>query len=138
MLASGVMAAYNHNDQTAATREDLRDLRDTLADAMRDGFKGVHDRQDKTNGRVLKTEHDVIRMDVTLQAALERIKTIFKMLDRRLRREGDPQDEEGEYIDAPRRKQYSTKVLVGSVVGATLAISEALQRIIPAVLEALK
>lgn len=38
------------------TKEDLRDTRDTILEQMRTGFKGVYDRQDKTNGRLLVAE----------------------------------------------------------------------------------
>lgn len=46
------------------TRDDLRDLRDTIVDEMRAGFRGVHERQDVTNGRISKAEADLGRLDV--------------------------------------------------------------------------
>lgn len=37
-------------------KEDLRDLKNDIVTEMRSGFKGVHDRQDSTNGRIGKAE----------------------------------------------------------------------------------
>lgn len=41
---------------TDVTKDDLRDLRDTLTEQIREGFRGVHARQDTTNGRIQKVE----------------------------------------------------------------------------------
>lgn len=47
-------------DPTAeVTKADLWDVRDKVVEAMVDGFKGVHDRQDKTNGRVNEAHGDL-------------------------------------------------------------------------------
>jgi hemin uptake protein HemP len=139
------MAAHNHNnDQTAATREDLRYLRDSLVEEMRDGFKGVYERQDKTNGRVLKTEYDVIRIDERLKGAAEswshavkNIETIFGMLDSRTKARRST-DEQSEAATFRRQRRYSQKALIGGAAAAAVAISEAMQRIVPALIEAFK
>lgn len=47
-------------------KNDLRDLRDVLTEQIRDGFKGVHERQDVTNGRVGKGEVELGRQDTRL------------------------------------------------------------------------
>jgi hypothetical protein len=57
-------------------RNDLQLLRDSIIDEMRAGFRGVHQRQDVTNGRLLKAEAEVTRHS-------ERIKTLFRISDRR-------------------------------------------------------
>lgn len=41
---------------TDVTKDDLWDLRDTLTEQIREGFRGVHARQDTTNGRIQKAE----------------------------------------------------------------------------------
>ncbi len=114
----------------AVTQDDLRDVRDTILTEMRSGFAGMHARQDKTNGRVGASE---------IQIALlkSRVRAAFSALNRRrkVRRDGDPP----ETADAEEYRQpYSMKVLVPSIAGAAVAISEALRHIVPAVIELFK
>lgn len=45
--------------EEALQRRDIDDLNKTLAD----GFKGIHDRQDITNGRVGKVEEEVEKLE---------------------------------------------------------------------------
>lgn len=40
----------------SVTKDDLRDLRDTLTQQITEGFAGVHRRQDTTNGRISSAE----------------------------------------------------------------------------------
>ncbi len=110
-------------------QDDLRDMRDTILAEMRIGFAGVHARQDQTNGRVGRTETEIARIE-------ERVKTIFRMFNRRqpkLREDDDPAEDGTAY-----RRSYPMKVLIPSIMAATVAISEALQRIIPALVELFK
>lgn len=65
------------------TKEDLRDLRDTIVDQMRDGFSGVYERQDKTNGRLLKAEERGTEHDV-------KVKNLEREVFHRHRRRADP------------------------------------------------
>jgi hypothetical protein len=49
---------------TDSYREDLKGIRDEILDTLREGFRGVHARQDVTNGRVrageiLTAEHSI-------------------------------------------------------------------------------
>lgn len=48
------------------TKDDLRDLRDVVVEEMRDGFSGVHTRQDVTNGRLNAAELELARQQVRL------------------------------------------------------------------------
>lgn len=48
-------------------KDDLRDLRDTILKEMREGFAGVHARQDITNGRVNAGEIQGERHDVKIR-----------------------------------------------------------------------
>lgn len=41
------------------TKDDIRDVRDSVIDYMREGFDGVHKRQDITNGRINDAEQDI-------------------------------------------------------------------------------
>jgi hypothetical protein len=109
----------------------VRDMRDQILDEMRRGFAGVHERQDQTNGRVLKTEKDVLLMEHSLQTLASNIKTIFGMLNSRRRQRSGTSEER-----LVRTGKYPAKVVVPSVVAATVAISEALQRIVPALVDA--
>lgn len=49
------------------TKDDLWDLRDTLTEQIREGFKGVHARQDTTNGRIQKAEVALAEYGVKLK-----------------------------------------------------------------------
>jgi hypothetical protein len=133
------MVTRNNNDQTAATREDLRFLSEELRDAMRDGFRGVHERQDRTNGRVGKTEMELAVMVERVLTLGNNIKTLFGMMNRRQspRFEGDP-GEEGMETAYPKQQRYPNKVVVPGVAAASIAAFEALQRIVPAIIEAMQ
>lgn len=48
------------------TQSDLLDVRDTIVAEMREGFAGIHARQDVTNGRVNKGEVNLARHDERL------------------------------------------------------------------------
>lgn len=54
-------------DLRTEVAESIRDLRDTLTEAVEKGFRGVHDRQDITNGRVQKGEIDQARTDEAIK-----------------------------------------------------------------------
>lgn len=49
--------------ETTVTKQDLNELREFI----KEGFKGVHDRQDITNGRVQKGEIEQARVDEALR-----------------------------------------------------------------------
>jgi hypothetical protein len=111
--------------------EELRDMRDQILGEVRRGFAGVHARQDQTNGRVLKTEKDVLIMGQSVDVLTGNIKTIFRMLNRRhTQRTADD-------ISAL-TKRYSNKAILTGVIAGTVAISEAVQKIVPALIEAFK
>lgn len=65
------------------TKDDVRDLRDTLLDEMRTGFAGVHERQDKTNGRVNHAHESLAAIDV-------RVKNVEREVFARPRRMASP------------------------------------------------
>lgn len=50
------------------TKADLWDVRDMLASTMADGFRGVHRRQDTTNGRVNSAHERLAEHDAKLQS----------------------------------------------------------------------
>jgi hypothetical protein len=109
--------------------EELRDMRDQILGEVRRGFAGVHARQDQTNGRVLKTEKDVLVMGQILETLGKNIKTIFRMMNRR----STPRTSDD--ISAL-TKRYSNKAILTGVIAGTIAVSEALQKIVPALIEA--
>jgi len=51
-----------------ATKDDLRDMRDTILGEMRGGFTGMFTRQDKTNGRLTEAEIAQARLDGRIKA----------------------------------------------------------------------
>lgn len=65
------------------TKDDLRDVRDTLSEQLRDGFAGAHSRLDALNGRMGKSEVAIGQHHVRL-ANVEH--QVFQ------RRRGDPDD----------------------------------------------
>lgn len=68
---------------TDVTRDELRDLRDDLAERLSSGFHGVNTRLDTLNGRTAKSEAAIAAGDVRLRN-LER-----EVFDRRRRRSTD-------------------------------------------------
>jgi hypothetical protein len=118
-------------------RDELRDLRDAIVEEMRLGFAGVHSRQDQTNGRVLKTEKEVAVIDERMRTVADNYKVIFRMLNARRKQRIESRPDEDE-LGAQYPQKYPNKVVVPGAMAAAVAASEALQRIIPAVLEALK
>lgn len=58
----------------AVTNAVLAERLDTLTKAVTDGFTGVHERQDKTNGKVIKANDDII----SLQKEQAELKADFK------------------------------------------------------------
>lgn len=119
-------------------QDDMRHLQATILEEMRAGFAGVHRRQDVTNGRVTKGELIAARLDERVKVLGRRFNTVLAVINRRrkARREADTMDENGLSTYAARK--YPMKVVVPSVAAATIAVVEALQRIVPAVLELFK
>lgn len=113
------------NMSELVTKDDLRDVRDTIVEEMRAGFVGVYARQDKTNGRVSATEVVVGAHDVKLRN-MER--EVF-----RRRRSADSATNP----DGPRRsiQQWDVLVFVAGV-GATVAVLKALAWLGPLLVEA--
>jgi hypothetical protein len=120
------------NDDDNVDIGSMRDMRDQILAEMHRGFAGVYARQDQTNGRVLKTEKDVLLMGQIVETLGGKVKTIFRVLSRRATEAGEDAE------PRPERKRLPDKVVMPSVVVGTVAISEALQRLIPAIVEALK
>jgi hypothetical protein len=52
---------------TELTREDLRELRETLTGEMRTGFAAVNQRLDRLNGRVGQLERESARQDTEIR-----------------------------------------------------------------------
>lgn len=89
----------------------LKDVRDTILNEMRSGFTGVYARQDKTNGRLLTVEGEVVRHD-------ERIKTLFRKLTHR--------HDDGDHRQITQRDVF---ICIGTV-SATVAILKFLPTIV--------
>jgi hypothetical protein len=65
----------------ALTGRDILDLKtsiDTLGQTMAEGFKGVHERQDTTNGKVLKARDDIIENKTQTDKEISELKSEFK------------------------------------------------------------
>jgi hypothetical protein len=65
----------------ALTGRDILDLKasiDTLGQTMAEGFKGVHERQDTTNGKVLKARDDIINNKTESDKQISELKSEFK------------------------------------------------------------
>lgn len=58
----------------AVTNAVLAERLDTLTKTVSEGFEGIHQRQDTTNGKVIKANDDI----VTLQRAQDELKSDFK------------------------------------------------------------
>lgn len=59
----------NPEVREALQRRDIEDLRQEI----REGFKGVHERQDMTNGKVLKASADIVELEkVNIRRSVER------------------------------------------------------------------
>lgn len=54
----------------------------TLTEVVNIGFKGIHERQDTTNGKVLKSQEDIVNIqkDIAIQAATSRIKGTYEKM----------------------------------------------------------
>src|SRR5947208_639010 len=65
----------------ALTNRDITDIRSDiskLADNVTKGFDGVHQRQDMTNGKVLKAGSDIVENKTQLDKQIESLKAEFK------------------------------------------------------------
>lgn len=118
-----------------ATKDDLREVQLDLREQITDGFRGVHNRQDVTNGRVGKAE-------VALGEHGARLRNVEREVFRRRR---DDQNQNGDGADNAavlafsRRpvtvrdlKMFTTGVLV--VIGVLLLFS----KVLPATAAAIK
>ncbi len=111
--ANMVNSRAPHDDRRRLTdslvdKQDFREFRDE----MREGFKGVHERQDKTNGRLLEVEK--IQFGHTAE-----IKGINGDLHRRheARRSTDPPPEDGPKSPITRRDVTLVIGTAGTVIG---------------------
>lgn len=97
------------------TRDDLAESRELILGEMRRGFQGVHDRQDRTNGRVQTLEIEQGRQD-------ERIKNIGKEVfgrragDRRQEPPPAAADASSESRPITRRDVWISVVSIGGAV----------------------
>lgn len=74
--------------------DDLRDVRDQILGEMRTGFDRTHARLDVLNGRVAKSETDIVENTVEIVKHTERIKTLFtRLFERRTRERRDVEPE---------------------------------------------
>lgn len=106
------------------TKDDVRDMRDSIVEEMRRGFDGVYERQDKTNGRVMALEGVTTRHD-------EQIKNFSA---RRWRpRKDDDGDDTAENRSITRRDVYM--VTLGG--GGLLALLKLVAALGPALLKAI-
>lgn len=65
----------------ALTNRDITDIRSdisSLAATVKEGFHGVHERQDTTNGKVLKAGADIIENKTAMEKQIEALKAEFK------------------------------------------------------------
>lgn len=65
----------------ALTTRDISDIRadiSKLAETVEKGFSGVHQRQDMTNGKVLKAGTDILENKVLAEKQIESLKAEFK------------------------------------------------------------
>lgn len=97
------------------TKDDLRDMRDTIVEEMRLGFEGVHKRQDTANGRLTKAEVADERHDVRLKN-LER--EIFHRAHRRGRQGAGTEGAEAAQEDRPALTRRELKLIVGFAAAA--------------------
>ena len=70
-------------DSLQTTSALLSQKLDNLANQMSDGFKGMHERQDTTNGKVLKAGDDIVSLqkaDLSLKAEFHYNRFIWYML----------------------------------------------------------
>lgn len=78
--------------QTVDVMTLVRDMRDQILREMHQGFKGVHHRQDQTNGRIQKLEDDRGRHDERIEDLEEESESFHQH-----RRATDPKpDDEGD------------------------------------------
>jgi hypothetical protein len=54
----------------------------TLTETVNVGFKGVHERQDTTNGKVIKSQEDIvqIKQDLAVKAATARLQGTYEKI----------------------------------------------------------
>lgn len=99
------------NISELVTKDDVRDMRDSIVEEMRAGFTGVYARQDKTNGRVQATEVVTATQDV-------RLKNIEREVFRR--RMADKHKSAVPESDGPSRtiRQWDVTVFLGGVAAA--------------------
>jgi hypothetical protein len=107
------------------TKEDLKDLRLE----MREGFKGVHDRQDKTNGRV-NSAHELLREQGAKIRNLEQ-----EVFDRRRHDRDDP-DVPEPVEDAKRITQRDVRMVIAGATGV-VGFTALVWKVLPVLLKAL-
>jgi chemotaxis response regulator CheB len=113
------------------TKEDLDENRESILAVVREGFAGVHRRQDTTNGRVQKVEEGLgeVRVDVGRQD--ERIRNIGKEVFNR--RAGDHRVEEAPPAPSERSPITRRDVTIAAVsIGGVVAVLKFLAWIEPA------
>lgn len=110
-------------------KEDLRDLRDTLTALINEGFKGVHARQDVTNGRIQKAEVEAGRQDIRLKN-LERDVFHRRQTDRRPTAAEDKPDEESRALT---RRELR---IVLATLSAAAGIVTFVWKVLPAIVKA--
>lgn len=112
-------------DPTAPiTKTDLWDVRDMIGGTMAAGFKGVHERQDKTNGRV-NSAHEELSAHA---AEIENLKRKVFAPARRLKKD-----------DEPDRATFTMRdvKMIGFGGGAVIGFVTFLWKVLPAILKAL-
>ncbi len=113
---------------TDVTKDDLRDVRDTILTEMRDGFRGTNGRLDLLNGRVGRGEQGVARVDVRVKN-LER--EVFERPQPRVI--SAPGSIDAAVLAAEQRPALTRRevqVLVW-VLGGVVAVCELLLRVLP-------
>lgn len=111
--------------EQVATKSDMNRIRDELVDMLRDGFKGIHSRQDITNGRVNKNENGLADHNA-------RLKNMEREIFHRRRSDRGDDDETRENRPLTRREFRIVYVTLGSAGAAVLFI----WKVMPAIVKA--
>jgi hypothetical protein len=98
-------------------KEDLWRLETLLTEELKEGFAGVYQRQDKTNGRVNAAERDLTEHTV-------RLKNVERELFDRPRRSGPtPASQDGESAATGERRGITEREVKVFVAGVTAAVA---------------
>lgn len=129
------MVNFHKDDRRRLTdslcdKDDLRDLRDQLMIELRNGFTGVHARQDITNGRLNGVEKTQSAHDAKIEG-LQR--EVYRRQE--IRRNGDPLPSDVETappaVSGGRIVSQRDVAIVLSTVGAGLAFIKGLSWLAP-------